>query len=52
MWIDGAESLGEAKFLSFCVCFSDDATATAAAALAVGVDAHCEGGGILPSLPR
>ena len=43
-------SRGEAKFLSFCVCFSDDATA-AAAAVAVGVDAHCEGGGILPSLP-
>ena len=41
-------SHGEAKFLSFCVCFSDDATAAAAA---VGVDAHCEGGGILPSRP-
>ena len=52
LWIDGAESRGEAKFLSFCVCFSDDATAAAAAAVAVGVDAHCEGGGILPSLPR
>ena len=34
------------EILSLAVCFSADA-----AAAAVGVDAHCEGGGILPSFP-